>query len=471
MPSGELPGVDVKYWNAKERHAIAWRSLYFLGVAMETEIEEAGGQAQGQPVQMSGYFPLIEKALRRDGTVGLRLIGPGWGSSGFYPVETLRRDGPLTFKAGTKMYWNHPTMSQESERPEGDLRDLAAVLVSDARWEEAGQAGPGLYADAKVFGDYARAVEELAPHIGVSIRASGRAMSGEAEGRQGSIINAITAARSVDFVTEPGAGGRVVEMFEAARPGADERRQTKDEAPLQEARNVAEWFEARLHNDFTVRADEMFGEGYLSREERIILSSAIGDALNAFRVKVEAEAPGLYQRDIFAQASGNNALLSVGESTPKSGGGNVDELEKAKADLEKAKADLAEALDEVAALKAEAARLAEALLVQSAQAVVREALGQVDLPGVAMARLLRSVPVNAPVVDGKLDEAGLRQRVAEAVAAESAYLQEAAGWGQGRIEGMGGASTGNAGGVDMAVVEKRLNGAFAALGFAAIKEG
>lgn len=140
-------------------------------------------------------------------------------------------------------------------------------------------------------------------------------------------------------------------------------------------------------------------------------------------------------------------------------------------ELEKAKADLAEALVQVDALKVEAARLAEALLVQSAQAVVREALGQVDLPGVTMARLLRSVPVNPPVVDGKLDEAGLRQRVAEAVAAESAYLQEAAGWGQGRIEGMGGASTGNAGGVDMAVVEKRLNGAFAALGFAAIKEG
>ncbi len=350
--------------------------VFILGVMMEKDeiVESLAG----------GFVPLREKALRRDGTVALRLIGPGWGSSGFYPVETLRRDGPQVFRAGTKMYWNHPTMNEESERPEGDLRDLAAVLVSDARWEDAGRSGPGLYADAKVFGDYAKAVEEMAPHIGVSIRASGRAMPGEAEGRQGSIINAITAARSVDFVTEPGAGGRVVEMFEAARP-----------------------------------------------------------------------------------LSGNNALLSVGESIPKSGGGNVDELEKAKADL-------AEALAEVAALKAEAGRLAEALLVQSAQAVVREALAQADLPGVTMARLLRLVPGNPPVTaEGKLDEAGLRQRVDEAVAAESAYLQEAAGWGQGRIEGMGGASTGSASGagVDMAVVEKRLNGAFAALGVAPVKEG
>ncbi len=454
--------VDVKYWSAKERHAIAWRSLYFLGVAMETEIEEGSGQGQ--------FFPLIEKALRRDGTVALRLIGPGWGSSGFYPVETLRRDGPMAFKAGTKMYWNHPTMAQESERPEGDLRDLAAVLVSDARWEEAGQAGPGLYADAKVFGDYAKAVEELAPHIGVSIRASGRAMTGEAEGRQGSIINAITAARSVDFVTEPGAGGRVVEMFEAARPGesgrAEERKNGRtEEAPLQEARNMAEWFEARLHHDFTVRADEMFGEGYLSREERIILSSAIGDALNAFRVKVEAEAPGLYQRDIFAQASGNNALLSVGESI-NLGGGTMDELEKAKGDL-------AEALARIGVLESERDGLKEGLLVRDASAVVAEALAGANLPSVTVARLQRSVSGNPPVVDGKLNEAALRERVAEAVAAETAYLQEAAGWGMGRIEGMGGASTGSASGagVDMAAVEKRIGNAFAALGFGAIKEG
>jgi len=192
------------------------------GQAQEGQAQE--GQAQGQPVQESSlageFVPLREKAVRRDGTVGLKLIAPGWGASGYYPAETLRRDGPKTFKAGTKMYWNHPTMAQESERPEGDLRDLAAVLVSDARWEESGAAGPGLYADAKVFGDYAPAVEELAPHIGVSIRASGRAATGEAEGRQGPIINALTVGRSVDFVTEPGAGGRIVEMFEAARPGA-----------------------------------------------------------------------------------------------------------------------------------------------------------------------------------------------------------------------------------------------------------
>ncbi len=161
--------------------------------------------------------PLVETAVRRDGTVPLKIIQAGWGSSGFYPAEVLKRDGPKVFTKGTKSYWNHPTTTEESERPERDLRDLAAELTTNARWEEAGAAGPGLYADAKVFTSYQAAVDELAPHIGVSIRAVGKAIQGEAEGRKGPLIQQLTAARSVDFVTVPGAGGQVVQLFEAAR--------------------------------------------------------------------------------------------------------------------------------------------------------------------------------------------------------------------------------------------------------------
>lgn len=165
------------------------------------------------------FVPLVEKAVRRDGTIPLKLIAPGWGSSGYYGPSVLERDGPKAFMAGTKMYWNHPTAVEEAERPEGDLNALAAELVGAARWEAQGVAGAGLYADAKVFAPYQAAVDELAPHIGVSIRASGKAAQGEAEGRKGAIIQEITSARSVDFVTEPGAGGRIVALFEAARTG------------------------------------------------------------------------------------------------------------------------------------------------------------------------------------------------------------------------------------------------------------
>jgi hypothetical protein len=161
------------------------------------------------------FVPLVEAAVRRDGTIPVKIIQPGWGATGYYPADVLERDGPQVFQKGLQMFWNHATMTEIAERPEGDLHELAAELVSNARWQKDHPAGAGLYADAKVFEAYKPAVDELAPHIGVSIRADGKALMGEAEGKPGKIITAITAAKSVDFVTKPGAGGQILQLFEA----------------------------------------------------------------------------------------------------------------------------------------------------------------------------------------------------------------------------------------------------------------
>lgn len=162
---------------------------------------------------------LQEKAVRSDGTAFIKIIQPGWGSSGYYPKEVLQRDGAKAFPKGTKMYWNHPTSMEEAERPEGDLNNLAAELVSDARWMENGPRGAGLYADAKVFEAFQPAVNDLAPHIGVSISARGKATHGKADGKEGVIVQEILASpfNHVDYVTMPGAGGEIVQLFEAAR--------------------------------------------------------------------------------------------------------------------------------------------------------------------------------------------------------------------------------------------------------------
>lgn len=380
------------------------------------------------------FLRLGEAALRRDGTAAVKLIAPGWGSSGYYSADLLEKDGPGLFRAGTKMYWDHPTQSEESERPEGSLRNLAAVLVSDARWAQ-GPEGPGLYADAKIFEGYQKAVAEMAPHIGVSIRAAGRATVGEAEGRKGRIITELTAAQSVDFVTEPGAGGKVLQLFEAARA------QT-----VREARNVGEWLESRLHLQFTEIADRWFGDGFLSRDERIALSSAIGAALDAFRAGVATAAPQLFERDLM-DGPGDNKALSVEETSHKEAK-RMDELEKVKAEL-------AEAQGRIEALTASNARLTESLLLRDASAVAVAVLADSDLPAVTQTRLARSVAGNPPVTaDGKLDEAGLRTRIQEAVTAEATYLREAAGWGSGRVQGMG--SQGDSAGANDATMQRML---------------
>lgn len=187
---------------------------------------------------------LTERAVADDGTAMLRVIAPGWGSSGYYSPEVLERDGPKVFRAGTQMFWNHQTDAEEEARPEGDLRDLAGELIEDARWEAHGPEGPGLYARTKVFTAFRDAVDELAPHIGVSIRAMGKATQGQAEGREGPIVDALTHGRSIDFVTAPGAGGKVLSLFEAARRKGELN--MADQKELIEAKEAAQKAQAEL---------------------------------------------------------------------------------------------------------------------------------------------------------------------------------------------------------------------------------
>lgn len=168
-------------------------------------------------VDFDGYIPLKERAIANDGTIGVKLIAPGWGSSGYYSAALIERDGPKLFEKGKKMYWDHATEAEEEQRPEGSLDRYAATLVENARYVADHAQGPGLYSVAKVNENFRGPVEELSENIGLSIRARGRGKAGEAEGRTGTIIESIVSAKSVDFVTEPGAGGKILQLFEAAR--------------------------------------------------------------------------------------------------------------------------------------------------------------------------------------------------------------------------------------------------------------
>lgn len=321
-----------------------------------------GPEAAGEMIEAGelspAFVPLVEKAVRRDGTIPIKVIAPGWGSSGYYPAEVLERDGPKIFGEGLQMFWDHQTPTEEAERPEGELDDLAAVLTGPARWEADGPAGAGLYADAKVFPSYAESIDSLAPHIGVSIRANGRAVAGEAEGQRGAIVQEITSAKSIDFVTKPGAGGQIISMFEAARPSRDitEEKTDVDEQKLQEAQ------------------------------------------------------------------------------------------------------------EQIAKLTADNARLSEALTLRDATEFVRQTLNESTLPDVTKGRLVEALAANPPIKDGVLDEEVYATRIAEAVATETTYLQQVAGYGAGNIEGMGGGSQPVATQPDEAAEVARMAEAFRSLG-------
>lgn len=142
-----------------------------------------------------------------EGKYRIRIIVPGQGSSGIYTPENLAESAPL-FKAGTEMFIDHPTESEEWERPERSIRDYAGVFLEDATVGEDG----ALYAVCKVFSGVNELIKDKWEHIGVSINAWCDQPISET-----GIVPVFTGVRSVDFVTAPGAGGAIVDLLESNR--------------------------------------------------------------------------------------------------------------------------------------------------------------------------------------------------------------------------------------------------------------
>lgn len=142
-----------------------------------------------------------------EGKYRIRIIVPGQGSSGIYTAENLAESAPL-FKAGTEMFIDHPTETEEWERPERSIRDYAGVFLEDATVGEDG----ALYTVCKVFSGVNELIKDKWEHIGVSINA----WCADPISENG-IVPPIAGVRSVDFVTTPGAGGVIVDLLESNR--------------------------------------------------------------------------------------------------------------------------------------------------------------------------------------------------------------------------------------------------------------
>nr|DAU42394.1 MAG TPA: Prohead core protein protease [Caudoviricetes sp.] len=141
--------------------------------------------------------------------VAVTIITPGKGSSGDYPLETIKKlaESPIWDKP-VHMYMNHATGSERASRPEGDIRELAGVIDGRPVIDDSG----ALVGRAKIFPEYRDFIRERAPYIGVSINASGIMAPGKDR-----VIQEITQVDSVDFVTKPGRGGKITAVLESSR--------------------------------------------------------------------------------------------------------------------------------------------------------------------------------------------------------------------------------------------------------------
>lgn len=137
-----------------------------------------------------------------DGTYPVTLLTPGMGSSAFYSESVIKRDAPIAFPKGTHVYLTHERATSGEPSPE----KLLGTLVQDTTIRESDGAAVNRFKPLKRWAEF---VEEVHPHVGLSICAGGTATTGTIEGRTVKMAESIAYHRtnSVDMVSHPGREG------------------------------------------------------------------------------------------------------------------------------------------------------------------------------------------------------------------------------------------------------------------------
>ena len=226
-----------------------------------------------------------EETVAEEGVVPVRIIKPGWGSSGYYSPDLLRKVSETGALDNAHMHWDH---IKRDERPERSLNNWAGVVIEGStRYEQAGSDGPGVYGRAYVFPHWRKAVESMRSHLGLSIVGKGRTKYGEVEGKSGPVFHTL-AVKDVDFVTRPGAGGKISRQFAGFReepPTVKEAEAEESEIDMSDTAIAGDELQTILKE-----ALERHDEKWEARFKAIVDAQRVDGALSRARAVVEASA-------------------------------------------------------------------------------------------------------------------------------------------------------------------------------------
>lgn len=393
-------------------------------------------------------------ALKEAGSTGLQSTGDSagrkfraclikgdiLGSSGYYSRELLERDGPRVFAEGTHIYIDHPTETEQYDRPERSLRDLAGRIASTPVYES-----DGLYADVLVHPQWGDVIEAMRDDIGMSIRAAGTYEMGERDGQWVKVITALKMSESVDFVTKAGAGGKITRLIESAaiphlaEATANDTRQALQSALTDRFGGEKTWLWVRDFDDTTVwfelespDGDDILGIGYsLNDSGAAVLATDEPVEVTPRTTYVPVSSAGGSTTTTEALTEGDMAEVKIDEAEHR----RLTTLAEAAA-TEKTRADKAEL-----ALAESRAKNAQTDARADAETRAKKLVESVEVREATKTRIVESVLAGLPMIDGKLDVPAFEARVTERATGEAAYeaalLKEA---GVGTVTGEGGTS-------------------------------
>jgi hypothetical protein len=177
--------------------------------------EEAFGRANAEVEEGVEKISVREATFneeKREVVAVLIEAGTNYSKKRHYPKKTIQEAAPLF--AQLKNYIDHPTAREDAEKPERSIKDWVSTIVES--WYEEGKAMGRIH----IHDDYLWMKMKdpvFRESIGLSINASGKRGFKEIDGQQMEVIEAIVNPRSVDWVTEPGARGRVEYLLESGK--------------------------------------------------------------------------------------------------------------------------------------------------------------------------------------------------------------------------------------------------------------
>jgi hypothetical protein len=262
--------------------------------------QSAEQQTMNLAESVTGAEILSEGVVPSDGqgplTMRVKLIEPGWGNpkdKHYYSREVLARDAHVF--DGTMMFESDHKNDKSTRTWVSTVRKVVGFSPTGAPIAEVVVHDPG-------FAQRVRNLKTagLLEQLPCSILATGQVKPGKIEDKDASIVESITAAESVDWVTRAGAGGKALELAEAASK------------PLDAATVQAHLAELHLHAQVKER---LIGKTYHTLQE--IDEAAQAEVSYVKRVTGSGEARGL------------------GEASVPQGGRTLEEHNKALDELDK----------------------------------------------------------------------------------------------------------------------------------------
>ena len=235
-----------------------------------------------------------------------RLVAVGTSLNGIvFSREVLETYGPAAFPKNTRSHADHQSWREEDEHPVNSVKTLVGHIDSDPVMDTV-DGIEGLYANIKFSEAFAPFIEEFHDVIGLSIHAYYLADELDERNDGLEVVSKLipSPTNTVDVVTVPAAGGKVLEAMESycGTIDTDEQKRTDDGGMKPE--EITALAEA-IVSAIAPKIEDAIVSAIAPKSEEGPKASEIAEAL------IEAKLPKVARKNVYARIAGGTPLTEA----------------------------------------------------------------------------------------------------------------------------------------------------------------